>query len=126
MRIKLFTHDMELITTIELPKWAWSQLERCGVFHLPVPALTSEYSHLKAHLTAPPKTVSIYTDKLTEKRKFFLLDSTGEDLHLSFLYTTDEDDLMLLKAAFLPSQTENTQGLESVAHPRGFFHPIPV
>jgi hypothetical protein len=112
MRVVLYADDMEPITVLELPQFAHRYLEDRGVVRLPVPPLInhSSVSNCDLFLRQEFKTVDIYAEKVIRHGRPHLM-----------LFTHDEENSLLLKAAFLPGQNSFVQQLQRNAFASGFL-----
>lgn len=105
----LYTHQLEPITVVDIPMWAWERLSRgdCVRLHVPEPVRINPMSRWDS-LTYQPRVVEIFGDKLRR----------GEHETL-MLFTGDEESALLLKADFLPGQRGEAQRRERGAFAAG-------
>lgn len=111
MRVVLYAHDMEPITILELSSWAYDFLQKHGQVNLAV--------HRPMKFT--PSTELDFEDC-----KIWQVCITSETLHRygerhMMLFTHNEEEALLLKAAFLPGQRSALQEHEREAFAKGFI-----
>lgn len=115
MRAVLYADDFEPITVFELDPWAHQYLIEQGQVRLAVmPRLVGIYngeddSRLEMHRWI----VNITAESLIRKGRETLM-----------LFTRDEEQALMLKAAFLPGQYQEVQDRESAAFAKGFLHAL--
>lgn len=111
MRVVLYAHDMEPITVLELSSWAYDFLKKHREVNLPC------YSPIR---TVPPSEADAFD------QKFWQVHITAETLHRHgeqhmMLFTHNEEEALLLKAAFLPGQRSMLKEHERKAFANGFL-----
>lgn len=113
-RTVLYTYDLEPITVLELSAAAKQHLERYGQVILPVP----EEPRLNWVCADHPATlnirqVAIYAERFVRNGKESFL-----------LFTRDDENALLLKAAFLPGQQKHVQDERAEAFAKGFLKAV--
>lgn len=111
MRVVLYAHDMEPITILNLSDWAYRHLEQHRQVVLPV---------------MKPMSV-LAMPELSPAAEFFRkVEITAEPLHRNgekhlMLFTRDEEQALLLKAAFLPGQQWVLRDIRRDEFAKGFL-----
>lgn len=110
MRVVLYAHDMEPITVLELPLSAWSYLVKQGCVRVPVFS-SPQYSCIPIDVPDMEtyRTVTITAELFYRK-----------GIENLMLFTSDEENAMLLRCAFLPGQQKTLQEREAKAMAKGF------
>jgi hypothetical protein len=112
MRAVLYAHDMEPITVLELGGCKWEYLKEHGCLRLAVfttPATTTHDGRPLPSLSGC-RSVLITAEWLNRR---------GHEIMM--LFTCNEEDAMLLKAAFLPGQRSELREHERAAFAKGFM-----
>lgn len=111
MRTVLYTEDMEPITVLEVGRWAMEMIERHGYvsFAVDEPLNFAVVADDAATFKALKK-VTVYGERLIRYGKRHWL-----------LFTRDEENAMLLKAAFLPGQQQLVNEERARQFARGFL-----
>lgn len=110
MQAVIYTHQLEPITVVDIPMWLWERLMRGDFVRLAVTEMVPV-----ASLHAPPsyektRVVEIFGDRLRRGKYESLM-----------LFTSDEENALLLKADFLPGQRGELRSKERGAFARGFL-----
>jgi hypothetical protein len=111
MRVVLYAHDMEPITILELSSWACDYLQERSEVMLPV---------------MRPITSHVYDPTLPLEARFWRVHITAEKLHRNgeahtMLFTHNEEEALLLKAAFLPGQQWALKDIRREEFAKGFM-----
>lgn len=111
MRVVLYAHDMEPITILELSPWAYKFIQERGQVMLPV------FRPIELSYRAQ-------TDLAPER--FYQVQITSEKMHRNgethlILFTHNEENAMLLKAAFLPGQQWALKEIKREEFAKGFL-----
>lgn len=115
MRVVLYAHDMEPITILDLSHCAYDFLHKHGSVRLAVPMQCS--------------VVALTDGPIEADFSSWIVEITAERLHRNgerhmMLFTRDEEQAMLLKAAFLPGQQHALREKQREAFAQGFLHAI--
>lgn len=115
MNAVLYTHDLEPITVLDVPVWAWARLRKGEPirFHVIEP--------VRFHLRNPQQVEDAVT-----RMPLRTVEVTGEVLRrrgaeTMMLFTRDEESALLLKADFLPGQRREQQTRERGAYAHGLM-----
>lgn len=110
MRAVLYTNDMEPITVIELPQFAYN--------HLSVHGSVALACYVPIKSSAPPDQPALELFPVVRVR-CEILKRKGRD-HM-MLFTEDDEHALLLESVLLPGQHRNVQRRESDAFAQGFL-----
>lgn len=114
MRCVLYAHDMEPITVIDLPVWCIDHLKRFRCVRV---AVEMEPQYTESDAGAPTqsyiKAVDIVGERLVRRNVETLM-----------LFTSDEENALLLKAAFLPGQYHELYRVERQKFAEGFLEAL--
>lgn len=114
MRAVLYTDDFEPITVLELSQQACGYLERTGIVNLAVIPPVQLHWEESGEITGNSiRQVCIRAELFVYRRKRTLL-----------LFTSDDENALLLKSAFLPGQIAQVRENERSAFARGFLTAI--
>lgn len=105
----LYTEAMEPITVVELPEAAYYYIERNGYVRIPVTEPLVSYDP-EPHIYKPLRCVEIWSERFIRK---------GHEHR--FLFTRDDENALLLRAAFLPGQRRGMREREARARAQGFL-----
>lgn len=95
----LYTTDLEPITVVDLPQWAWDLLARGDRIYLAAPARGISFTHPESPADEPaPVTVSVFAEQIRRGRHATLM-----------LFTHQDADALQLKSALLPGQRADDQ-----------------
>ena len=112
MQAVLYTQDMEPITVVDLPTWVWEKLERGDQISIAV--MNTPLAWFKSASEPPdflpPRVVHIYGEMFVRRGK-----------RMMFLFTSDDESALLLKADFLPGQRGELQDRQRRAFSDGFM-----
>lgn len=112
MRVVIYAHDFEPITVVELPILAVEHLKRQGRVALAI-QVRVDWANLKPgekiSAEAGPRKILLNAERISV---------AGNDNLI--IFTKDEVDALLLKAAFLPGQLPVMQAAEKAAFAEGF------
>lgn len=111
VRVVLYADDLEPITVLELPAFVRDHLEQHGVVRLPVvesPGLISAPIQSPSYQTF--RTVEIWTERFVRKGQEHLM-----------LFTRNDENALLLRAAFLPGQRRELNDQRAQAFAQGFL-----
>lgn len=107
----LYSDDLEPITIVDLPEWAWDRLSAGEYLVLPVP----EPSRFAVHQNTPPllehpRVVQIYGE-MFERR----------GVRSMMIFVNDEENALALRSSLLPGQRADAQRRERTAYFAGVF-----
>lgn len=105
----LYTEALEPITVVELPEAAYYYIERNGYVRIPVTE-PLVFHDPEPHIYKPLRDVRIWAERFVRK---------GRMHH--FLFTDDDENALLLRAAFLPGQRRGMREREARARAKGFL-----
>jgi hypothetical protein len=111
MRTVLYAHDMEPITVLELTPWAADFLAKRGEVRLAI------QRPVAVHVMPPIEPPDFRSWQVLLTAEWFV--RRGER-HM-FVFTSDEENAMLLRAAFLPGQRGELRERENAAMAQGFL-----
>lgn len=113
VRTVLYTDDFEPITVLELPASARGFLEEHGLVRLAVPTRVQFSPSTLPARYEQPKYVTVWTERFIR-----------HGLSHLFLFTNDDENAMLLRAAFLPGQRRDLRDQRANAFAEGFVHAL--
>lgn len=111
MRTVLYAHDMEPITVLELTPWAADFLEKHGEVRLAV------IPPIETRVRPPTEMLEYRSWQVRLTAEWFV---RRRERHM-FVFTADEENALLLKAAFLPGQRGALREREQAAIAEGFL-----
>jgi hypothetical protein len=109
MNAVLYTHQLEPITVVDVPQWAWQRLAKGDAIRLVVQVQYQPWSDDAGTAMCPPS-VTITGERIRR----------GEHESL-MLFTADEGHALRLRADFLPGQRGELQQRERGAFAKGFL-----
>lgn len=112
MNVVVYTEDMEPITVVDIPQWAWDRLARGERINLTVREPISLYWNKPLDsIPELPKMVSIWGEVFIRRGNRTL-----------FVFTRDDENALALKSEFLPGQRSTLQERERQARAAGMLH----
>lgn len=114
MRTVLYTEDMEPITVMELQPWAMEYLQKNGRVYFAVHRPMSVQALTAADFDRVPD-CTVW--QVCIRAEVFI----RRGVEHMFLFTSDEEQALLLKSAFLPGQWGEVRERERQAWGKGFM-----
>jgi len=112
MKAVLYTHDLEPITVIDLWPEAWKRLARGGTWNIPV------FMPLKCFSAMPSDPVRLDPIPIVTITAERIVKGEHETL---LLFTHQEEAALMVKAAFLPGQSNSMRDFNCDAFREGFL-----
>jgi hypothetical protein len=110
MNAVLYTNQLEPITVVDIPMWAWKWLAQGKCICLDVPEPPRFADCIFPPVCFQPKSVVIFGELIRRREDETLM-----------LFTADEENALLLRAAFLPGQLGAVRNKERSAFAAGFL-----
>jgi hypothetical protein len=110
MNAVLYTHQLEPITVVDIPMWLWERLAQGQTIRLAVMEPTRLVPTDGAPAYSPLKMVEIFGERIHRSEHETLM-----------LFTSDEENALLLKAEFLPGQRGELRNRERGAFAAGLL-----
>ena len=107
MQAVLYTHQLEPITVVDIPMWLWERLAQGQTISL---AAREPVSFEDSPCYRPIRKVDIFGELMRRRGHETLM-----------LFTSDEENALLLKSEFLPGQRGELQLRERSAFAKGFM-----
>ena len=114
MHAVLYTHQLEPITVVDIPMFLWDRLAKGETIVLAVMEPLKLTSHTGGPIDATPcRRVAIFSERIRRREHETLM-----------LFTTDEENALLLRAEFLPGQRGEVRNRERGAFAAGFLRAL--
>lgn len=110
VRAVLYADDLEPITVLELPAFVRDHLERHGVVRLPVMEPVSYVGAPGLPRNDSMRVVEVWAERFARKGQSHLM-----------LFTRNDENALLLRAAFLPGQRREMNDQRAQAFAKGFM-----
>ena len=115
MNAVLYTHDLEPITIIDLPSWAYECFERGSWIEMLIPNKPQRANFVGTG----DDPITLMATKINTVR-IRPEDVVFRGVRHTILCTPDEESSLLLKAAFLPGQNSELQKQQRLSFSAGF------